>query len=357
MSGPPFTMSKYANETDLLRDKCKWLERKLAEAHSPEALKAVPFIAELKFERDTFQKRCEQNDAYAVLCSDLLRRIRAWDVLNPLTDDKSDARFWRGEIDAVLAKNPVWQTPIVDAEGEVIPGSNHAPELTVLEPNEHGLLPCPFCGASDVDPEGWRSVNDVGPACMECGGSADKGFWNQRAAIQPSLRAAVLAFVGGRLPDLNGMHRVSEEEMRNLTAYADPLLPAMEAVCKALDAPQCERCGDTRIVTRFGAAEYGGDADDQPCPECGPAIERTVLRPDEQAVMRSALMKSVAVIPHPDTVRLDWLEKEMERELTCPRTVPPVTSIFRRNVPITREAIDGAMKAWNSSGSALEPKA
>jgi hypothetical protein len=32
MGQPPFTMSKYANETDLLRDKCAWLERALAEA-------------------------------------------------------------------------------------------------------------------------------------------------------------------------------------------------------------------------------------------------------------------------------------------------------------------------------------
>jgi hypothetical protein len=51
-------------------------------------------------------------------------------------------------------------------------------------------------------------------------------------------------------------------------ASPNPFLPAMEAVCKALDAPQCERCGDTRLVTRFGAGEFGGDSDDQPCPEC-----------------------------------------------------------------------------------------
>jgi hypothetical protein len=30
MSEPPFTMSKYASELDLLRDKCAWLERELA---------------------------------------------------------------------------------------------------------------------------------------------------------------------------------------------------------------------------------------------------------------------------------------------------------------------------------------
>lgn len=50
----------------------------------------------------------------------------------------------------------------------------------------------------------------------------------------------------------------------------DPFLPAMEAVCKALDKPKCERCGDTGKVTLYGVNVGGfeGDADDQPCPEC-----------------------------------------------------------------------------------------
>jgi hypothetical protein len=38
MSGPPFTMSKYATELDLLRDKCAWLERSLAEEQTRRAL-------------------------------------------------------------------------------------------------------------------------------------------------------------------------------------------------------------------------------------------------------------------------------------------------------------------------------
>lgn len=33
MAEPPFTMSKYASELDLLRDKCAWQERRLKVAH------------------------------------------------------------------------------------------------------------------------------------------------------------------------------------------------------------------------------------------------------------------------------------------------------------------------------------
>lgn len=51
-----------------------------------------------------------------------------------------------------------------------------------------------------------------------------------------------------------------------------------------------------------------------------------------------------------DKARLDFLESEMKRELTCTQTVTPCRSLFRRNVPITREAIDEAMAAWNVEG-------
>jgi hypothetical protein len=43
------------------------------------------------------------------------------------------------------------------------------------------LLPCPFCGSSNVDPEGWASTERKGPACDDCAGSADTvERWNTR---------------------------------------------------------------------------------------------------------------------------------------------------------------------------------
>lgn len=50
------------------------------------------------------------------------------------------------------------------------------------------LSACPFCGSAEVDPEGWASHNPetderrVGPACDDCGASAESvEAWNRRA--------------------------------------------------------------------------------------------------------------------------------------------------------------------------------
>lgn len=69
--------------------------------------------------------------------------------------------------------------------------------------------PCPFCGSTNVDPEGWMSVNQdgtqkkTGPACDECGGSTENvERWNTRisgvaqeagrvAELEAALRALV----------------------------------------------------------------------------------------------------------------------------------------------------------------------
>lgn len=46
------------------------------------------------------------------------------------------------------------------------------------------LLPCPFCGSTDIDAEGWASTIRSGPACMKCSGSADTvKFWNKRPEV------------------------------------------------------------------------------------------------------------------------------------------------------------------------------
>lgn len=43
------------------------------------------------------------------------------------------------------------------------------------------LLPCPFCGSKNIDPEGWVSTDRKGPACDDCSGSADTvELWNSR---------------------------------------------------------------------------------------------------------------------------------------------------------------------------------
>jgi Lar family restriction alleviation protein len=52
------------------------------------------------------------------------------------------------------------------------------------------LKACPFCGGTNIDPDGWASIGSSGPACDDCGGSAGSGLntraeniaaWNNRA--------------------------------------------------------------------------------------------------------------------------------------------------------------------------------
>lgn len=47
-----------------------------------------------------------------------------------------------------------------------------------------------------------------------------------------------------------------------------------------------------------------------------------------------------------DRERLDWLGNEVDREMNS--RSPYVLSLFRRNVPVTREAIDAVMKETNA---------
>jgi len=64
------------------------------------------------------------------------------------------------------------------------------------------LLPCPFCGSADIDPDEWASLETSGPGCAECGAGAGSvhqsradniAAWNSRAAPteseQPSTGA------------------------------------------------------------------------------------------------------------------------------------------------------------------------
>lgn len=43
------------------------------------------------------------------------------------------------------------------------------------------LAPCPFCGSTNIDPEGWVSTERKGPACDDCNAAADTvELWNRR---------------------------------------------------------------------------------------------------------------------------------------------------------------------------------
>lgn len=50
------------------------------------------------------------------------------------------------------------------------------------------LKPRPFCGCTDIDPEGWVSTTTSGPACDNCSASAQSvAEWNTRADLPAAV--------------------------------------------------------------------------------------------------------------------------------------------------------------------------
>jgi hypothetical protein len=69
------------------------------------------------------------------------------------------------------------------------------------------LLPCPFCGSTNIDAEGWASSERAGPACDDCSGTADTvTLWNRRPAANriEALEAALRDIAGQMLIDEHG---------------------------------------------------------------------------------------------------------------------------------------------------------
>lgn len=61
------------------------------------------------------------------------------------------------------------------------------------------LARCPFCNSQDIDPKGWMSGSEKegyrhGPACDDCGGSADSvERWNTRTTPpEPATKEALV---------------------------------------------------------------------------------------------------------------------------------------------------------------------
>lgn len=89
------------------------------------------------------------------------------------------------------------------------------------------LLPCPFCGSKNIDPEGWMDgERNIGPVCDDCGASAERvEAWNSRVSIEDSqdtvrLNALENAVDEGSCPgvinDDAGRWAVSEDGMQNV---------------------------------------------------------------------------------------------------------------------------------------------
>lgn len=107
-----------------------------------------------------------------------------------------------------------------------------------MEKNTAALLPCPFCGGTDIDPAEW-SGNDgkSGPGCGTCGALADSAeLWNRRAAPnieydREKLRTLVEWFRAGKLPeDILWNVQVTADVLRNALASHPAPQAAAEGV-------------------------------------------------------------------------------------------------------------------------------
>ena len=105
------------------------------------------------------------------------------------------------------------------------------------------LRPCPFCGSDKVDPEGWCSTKDNvvfnhGPACDECGGSAeDIARWNTRPLEDGGTHLEMPAeVIDQAISSLQALHiELDEQDNHAIAAKVNEVMSAlMEAEQDAL---------------------------------------------------------------------------------------------------------------------------
>lgn len=95
------------------------------------------------------------------------------------------------------------------------------------------LLPCPFCGSTSIDAEGWASTDRSGPACDGCSGTADTvALWNTRPVFEalrpfgsiqihpdaPDDGLVVVTNLSGGIIDTGPNCRVSVRDIRRANA-------------------------------------------------------------------------------------------------------------------------------------------
>jgi hypothetical protein len=105
-----------------------------------------------------------------------------------------------------------------------------------------GLLHCPFCGGSSIDPEFWKA-NDgrFGPGCDDCSATADSTTaWNRRT---PPTDAAAVAAEREALAELLQQHRCNSDGVMR--------------VRQCVDTGRC-RCSCGLYLARARSAALGG---------------------------------------------------------------------------------------------------
>jgi hypothetical protein len=95
------------------------------------------------------------------------------------------------------------------------------------------LLPCPFCGSSEVNPEGWYRMTEhvfgprcvvFGPACDECGSSAKTiAAWNTRADLADKRIEELEAQLAAMTAERDRLEQRYQREVLGLNNEGDPI--------------------------------------------------------------------------------------------------------------------------------------
>jgi hypothetical protein len=130
------------------------------------------------------------------------------------------------------------------------------------------LLPCPFCGSTNTDAEGW-TVHDInggvsqGPTCDDCDASAASvEAWNRRTPAPEGEAARLLAYANShKLPDEGPIGAVNLKwgDLRALVQplYASPVVPVASADTLERQAAEIERLrGLLRCIRDTPASEF-----------------------------------------------------------------------------------------------------
>lgn len=208
--------------------------------------------------------------------------------------------------------------------------------------------------------EGCARVVEI-PHCIECSGGVCP---TPKLCLEGRARAAVPS--NGARPDVQQYAIDLADALRDVTQamryLSEDAVAWKEALAKAesvlaggirfdgTDVPPVGACPESEPRSLYAA---NPDA-----PRCDKHFAEDIIRDRGEAEVTSATLSmlyfarrlerelNAACAPkmgvHQDTKRLDWLEKEMERE----HDTTGYRSLFRMNMPITRAAIDEKIAEW-----------
>ena len=108
------------------------------------------------------------------------REVKTIDVLD---------NIYQALLELISLQKPLDKQEIFVSDNYISDGRH----VDYIGPRDQKLLPCPFCGSSNVDPKGWATLPQYantpeersGPACDDCGASARTiKIWNTRVSAQ-----------------------------------------------------------------------------------------------------------------------------------------------------------------------------